>query len=229
MATKFQRAKRTKAVSKVSEHTMKRSGSMLDSKGSRQTTNQAPPSKKAPENNCDDVNMNGKHTTIEDNLPVEKMSDGERVAILDFGAQYGKVIDRRVRELRVQSEMFPLNTTARHIQELGGFKAIIISGGPNSVYATNAPMIDPEIFTCGLPVLGICYGFQLMNKLNGGSVSREQVREDGACEIEVDNSALLFNGLQPTETVLLTHGDSVSQATVAPGFKIIAKSGHHVA
>lgn len=125
--------------------------------------------------------------------------------------------------------MFPLNTTARTLIELGGFKGIIISGGPNSVFEPEAPSIDPEIFTCGLPVLGICYGFQLMNKLNGGTVTREHIREDGACEIQVDTSVHLFNGLHKTETVLLTHGDSVSEATVAPDFKVMAKSGHHVA
>lgn len=132
---------------------------------------------------------------------MEKMLSGERVAILDFGAQYGKVIDRRVRELKVQSEMFPLNTTARHLIELGGFKAIIISGGPNSVFEAGAPSIDPEIFNCGLPVLGICYGFQLMNKMSGGRVSREHIREDGATDILVDTNNLLFSGLSVTETV----------------------------
>lgn len=205
---------------------------MLDiNEDSQHSTNKAPPPKKAPEDRFDSANMNasGSHVTLVENLPVEKVSSGERIAILDFGAQYGKVIDRRVRELLVQSEMFPLNTTARTLIELGGFKGIIISGGPNSVFEPEAPSIDPEIFTCGLPVLGICYGFQLMNKLNGGTVTREHIREDGACEIQVDTSVHLFNGLHKTETVLLTHGDSVSEATVAPDFKVMAKSGHHVA
>ncbi|CAI2338382.1 unnamed protein product [Caenorhabditis sp. 36 PRJEB53466] len=228
-----ERAKRTKAVSKISEHTMKRSGSMLDSEDSQRSTTKAPPFKRFPENHgseqSDDVNMNGNHANAVEGLSVETMTNGERVAILDFGAQYGKVIDRRVRELHVQSEMFPLSTTARELLELGGFKAIIISGGPKSVYAVDAPTIDPEIFTCGLPVLGICYGFQLMNKLNEGTVTTHPIREDGACEVQVDTKALLFDGLETTETVLLTHGDSVSENTVAPGFKVIARSGHHVA
>ncbi|WKX97111.1 hypothetical protein Q1695_013065 [Nippostrongylus brasiliensis] len=154
----------------------------------------------------------------------------ERVAILDFGAQYGKVIDRRVREANVLSEMFPLKTKAKHILDRGNFKAIIISGGPNSVYAEGAAQPDPAIFTCGLPVLGICYGFQLLNKALGGDVSKsELVREDGQCRIWLDTSNELFHGLNENEEVLLTHGDSVTEKTVAPNVQIIAKSGGHVA
>lgn len=153
----------------------------------------------------------------------------EKIAILDFGAQYGKVIDRRVREQNVFSEMFPLSTKASDITANENYKGIIISGGPNSVYAPGAPQVDPEIFTCGLPVLGICYGFQLLNKHFGGGVTREQVREDGQTNIQIDNTCTLFHGLSEKETVLLTHGDSVSKSTVAREFKIVATSGGHVA
>ncbi|EPB66226.1 GMP synthase domain protein [Ancylostoma ceylanicum] len=159
----------------------------------------------------------------------DEHTDIERVAVLDFGAQYGKVIDRRVREANVLSEMFPLKAKAKDILSKGKFKAIIISGGPNSVYAKGAPQLDEEIFTCGLPVLGICYGFQLLNKGHGGGVAKEQVREDGQCSVRLDTSCELFHGLNESEQVLLTHGDSVTEATVAPGFKVVATSGGHVA
>jgi len=143
---------------------------------------------------------------------------GEKLAILDAGAQYGKVIDRRVREASVASDILPLSTPAT---ELGSYQAIIISGGPESVYADTAPAFDPDVFNLGIPVLGICYGMQLMNFHGNGQVRQQAVREEGPSEITVENSRL-FSGLEPRQRVLLTHGDSLE--TIATGYQVTATS-----
>ena len=142
-----------------------------------------------------------------------------RIVILDAGAQYGKVIDRRVRELCIESILLPLETPAN---ELSSYSAIILSGGPQSVYGPAAPKYDPEIFNLGKPILGICYGLQLMNLVNGGTVVKKTTREDGQFTINVEQSSELYQTLPKSINVLLTHGDSID--TVAPGFIVTGQS-----
>lgn len=145
----------------------------------------------------------------------------DKIAILDCGAQYTKVIDRRVRELNVGTEIFPLNVDPAEIRA-GEFSGIILSGGPNSVYDAGAPQCAEGLFDLGLPVFGICYGMQLINRQFGGTVKGSISREYGETEITADTSSLLFDGLETSQHVLMSHGDSVEQ--LAPGFRVTATS-----
>eukprot|EP00931_Biecheleriopsis_adriatica_P057029 TRINITY_DN3381_c0_g2_i5.p1 TRINITY_DN3381_c0_g2~~TRINITY_DN3381_c0_g2_i5.p1 ORF type:complete len:686 (-),score=145.50 TRINITY_DN3381_c0_g2_i5:201-2258(-) len=146
----------------------------------------------------------------------------ERVAILDAGAQYGKVIDRRIRELKVFSEILPLHTPAADLLR-DGYSAIVISGGPGSANAADALKYDGEIFSCGLPVLGICYGMQMINHHFKGTVEKKDQREDGQEEIDVELDCPLFTKLDAKQKVLLTHGDTVDK--IADSFRVVARSG----
>lgn len=148
----------------------------------------------------------------------------QQVAILDAGAQYGKLIDRRVRELAVESVLLPMDTAKQKLEQYG---AIIISGGPQSVYGPDAPDYDSKLFTLATPILGICYGMQLLNYCLGGTVEKKSRREDGPCTVTLENDSLLFKGLTHEQQVLMTHGDSVDQ--VAKQLQVTARSSGLVA
>lgn len=155
----------------------------------------------------------------------------EKVIILDAGSQYGKVIDRRVRELHVCTEILPSNTSVEKLKD-PSIKGVIISGGPNSVYDTDAPPFDKDLFSLEKPILGICYGMQLMCQTYGGTIEKGKLREDGQDNVQVDCSSRIFNGLEANQQVLLTHGDSITDAgnqlkvTGRSSSKIIAAVEH---
>ncbi|WP_276885721.1 glutamine-hydrolyzing GMP synthase [Allobaculum stercoricanis] len=146
----------------------------------------------------------------------------DKIVVLDFGSQYNQLIARRIREFGVYSELHPNTMTLEEIKALGDVKGIVFSGGPNSVYAENAPHCDPAIYESGIPVLGICYGMQMMMHNLGGKVVSSNYKEYGRTEIEVKTDNLLFNDLPEKQTVWMSHGDLVSE--LAPGFEFIAKS-----
>jgi len=144
-----------------------------------------------------------------------------KIVVLDAGSQYGKLIDRRVRELNCETVFLPIDTSFDILKEFSG---VIISGGPDSVFRDGSLKADPRLFleNGSIPVLGICYGMQLMNFYYGGTVEKLSVREDGQTRIEIDNTVDIFTGLESEEDVLLTHGDSVT--TVPDNVAVIGRS-----
>ncbi len=145
----------------------------------------------------------------------------DTVLVLDFGAQYSQLIARRVRECRVYSELIPYDTPVDEIAARGP-KGIILSGGPASVYADDALAIDPALFELGVPVLGICYGMQLMAHTLGGTVTRTGKSEFGKTRLKINKEVALFNDLPAEQTCWMSHRDSV---TAAPdGFEVTAST-----
>ncbi len=144
-----------------------------------------------------------------------------KVLILDFGSQYTQLIARKVRELKVYCEIHPYNVSFDFIKNFGA-KAIILSGGPCSVYEEKSPTISKDVFELGLPVLGICYGMQLICHLFGGKVEKASKKEFGQYEMEVLAESLLFNGVSQKTDVLMSHGDSVTK--IPEDYSITAKS-----
>jgi GMP synthase (glutamine-hydrolysing) len=134
------------------------------------------------------------------------------VLVVDFGAQYAQLIARRVREAYVYSEIVPSSITAADVKAKNP-AAIILSGGPSSVYADKAPKIDAEnLHALGIPVFGICYGFQAMAAALGGVVSQTGKSEFGRTDTTVVTTSKLFAGLPAQQKVWMSHGDAVSQA-----------------
>jgi GMP synthase (glutamine-hydrolysing) len=144
------------------------------------------------------------------------------VLVVDFGAQYAQLIARRVREARVYSEIVPHTMPVEQMLARQP-KAIILSGGPQSVYAPGAPQVGPAVFEAGVPVFGICYGFQAMAKALGGEVRRTGLSEFGRTVVTVSEPGTLLQGLPSTHRVWMSHGDAVSAAP--SGFVMLAESG----
>ena len=145
----------------------------------------------------------------------------QKVIVLDFGAQYGQLIARRVRDLHVYSEIVACDTDARDIAALNP-SAIILSGGPASVYAEDAPTIDPKVFELGVPVLGFCYGQQIMAVTLGGSVAHTDKGEYGQAHLARNGESRLFEGTPEAQTVWMSHRDAVN--VVPEGFTVTAST-----
>ena len=144
----------------------------------------------------------------------------QKVAVFDFGAQYGQLIARRVRDLHVYSEIVPCDITADEVREMAP-AAIILSGGPASVNAEDAPRVDPAIYELGVPILGFCYGHQVTSVTLGGSVYHPEVGEYGPAELHVSGGAL-FKGTPADQTVWMSHFDAVKD--VPAGFSVVAST-----
>ena len=145
----------------------------------------------------------------------------QKVLVLDFGAQYGQLIARRVRDLNVYSEIVPCDISADEIRQMDA-SALILSGGPASVYAEDAPTVDPAIFELGLPILGFCYGHQITAVTLGGKVGHSEVGEYGRATITRTEGAKLFNSTPLEQTVWMSHRDAVSD--VPEGFTVTAST-----
>lgn len=145
--------------------------------------------------------------------------DRQKILILDFGSQYSELIARRIRETQVYSEVLSYRTTAAQLRELEP-KGIILSGGPSSVYDNYAPHCDPEIWNLGIPVLGVCYGMQLMVNQLGGEVLKAERGEYGKSSLYIDDPTDLLTNVEDGTTMWMSHGDSVTKMPM--GFELLA-------
>ena len=149
------------------------------------------------------------------------MTEHDLVLVVDFGAQYAQLIARRVREAKVYSEIVPHTAPAAEIVARRP-KAIILSGGPQSVYAPGAPQVDPDLFDSGVPTFGICYGFQAMARALGGDVARTGLSEFGRTQATISEPGTLLAGVPTSLRVWMSHGDAVAAAPT--GFRALASS-----
>lgn len=147
------------------------------------------------------------------------MTHAERIIILDFGSQYTQIIARKVRESGVYAEIHPYSISREALVALAP-RGIILSGGPSSVYAEEAPIPEFDVFNMGVPVLGICYGLQLIAHQLGGSVDKAARREYGRAMLEIDDTSDLFHGMGATTQVWMSHGDHITETPT--GFEKIA-------
>jgi GMP synthase (glutamine-hydrolysing) len=150
----------------------------------------------------------------------------DKIIILDFGSQYNQLIARRIREMGVYTEIIPYNTPIAQITELQP-KGIILSGGPSSVFGAEAALIDTSLFQLNVPVLGICYGMQLIAHLLGGKVVKGEKGEYGKSSLQVINSSAILKDVPESSTVWMSHFDEVAE--VPSGFKILGKSNIDIA
>ena len=133
-----------------------------------------------------------------------------KILVLDFGSQYTQLIARRIRENRVYSEIYPFNAPLDKILSFRP-RGIVLSGGPSSVYDSGAPLLDAQVFTLGIPILGICYGMQLMANTLGGKVAKAQRREYGRAELVIDDDADLFAKIPRDSVAWMSHGDRIER------------------
>ena len=149
----------------------------------------------------------------------------ELVIVIDFGGQYNQLVARRVREWNVYCEIYSYKTDLEKIKAMNP-KGIILTGGPNSCYEADSPTYQKELFELGIPVLGLCYGAQLMMHVLGGKVEKADVSEYGKTELLVDKKdSRIFEGVSEKTIVWMSHTDYISQA--APGFEISAHTAYH--
>ena len=152
-------------------------------------------------------------------LTMENIFSQEKVIVIDFGGQYNQLVARRVRECNVYCEIYSYRTDIEQIKAMNP-KGIILTGGPNSCYEPDSPTYTKELFELGIPVLGLCYGAQLMMHVLGGKVDKAPVREYGKTEVMVDTTSPLFGNVAPTTICWMSHFDYISKP--APGFNIVA-------